>query len=342
LLKTHTLGALGTALALLGEKVPALRQSLKSLGLRTSLRHFGSRPVSIRIAKKRAFWCSHVDESYLAFQLFWRGGEYYEPITRQLMQTLVQPGDTFIDIGAHIGFFSLVVGCYRRGVKVLAFEPNPKNYRILKANVEINALGDMTCQPIAISDADGMAELYLTESDMSASLMKDFQMQDTKQIESIEVRTRSLDSYLQQHKIDGPMIIKVDIEGHEPAFFRGAMETLSRRRPDIILEVLYDQDPVLVSWLKSLGYHFYPITDGGLLELDAPRLMKRFPFLFLNHWLSVRPKREVAKVFDRVRAAAGKVDLKETSEHFPPEDWPLLWQDEATSSPLQIANSRQC
>jgi hypothetical protein len=163
---------------------------------------------------------------------------------------------------------------------------------------------------------------------MSASLMKDFQAQDTRQISDIEVRTTTLDNYLRQQKIDGPMVIKVDIEGHEPAFFRGAMETLTRQKPDIILEVLYDQDPALVSSLKSLGYHFYPITDEGLIELEAPRLVKRFPFLFLNHLLSVRPKREIASLFDRVGVALGNLNLMETSEHFPKEHWPLLWQEE--------------
>ena len=312
----------------MAQKLPPLRRPLKSIGMRAAQGHFGLRPVGIRIGKAGSFRLSHVDESYLAFQLFWRGGEYYEPITRQLLQSLLRPGDTFLDIGAHIGFFSLVVGQCVPGVKVVAFEPNPRNFRILKANAEINALEDMIYESIAISDEDGTAKLYLTESDMSASLMKDFQAQDTRQIGSVEVPTASLDTYLRQHSIDGPMVIKVDIEGHEPAFFRGAAETLSQRKPDIILEVLYEQDAELVSWLKSLGYHFYPITDEGLVEIEAPRLVKRFPFLFLNHWLSVRPKQEVAAIFERVRAAVGDLNLRETSEHFPPEDWPLLWQNE--------------
>jgi FkbM family methyltransferase len=320
---------LGRCVVSLAHKLPQSRSFLKALGLRTSQGVFEDRIVSIPLKGSRPLRLTHVDESYLAFQLFWRGSDYYEPITRQLLQILVQPRDTFLDLGAHIGFFSLSVGLSVPGVQVIAFEPNPKNFRILEANATANGMTDIVCESSAISESDGSATLYLTDSDMSASLMKDFQAEDTKQISSIEVRTTSLDSYLRRQRIGSRMIIKVDIEGHEPAFFRGALQTIEVHKPDIVLEVLYDQDPAIVSWLKLLGYHFYPITDGVLVELDAPRLVKRFPFLFLNHLLSVRPKQELIAIFDRVAAATGNLNLLETSKHFPKEEWPLLWQEES-------------
>src|SRR5436190_4704019 len=193
--------ALGSGVVFLAEQVPALRKYLKSLGLRISPGSFTDRIVSIWVSTNGPFRLTHVDENYLSFQLFWRGGDYYEPITRQFLQTLLQPGDTFVDLGAHVGFFSLVVGRHVPGVKVIAFEPNAKNFRILLANTAANDLNQIICEPIAISDTSGTATLYLTESDMSASLMKDFQAKDTKQIDSLAVRTTSLDHYLRQHRI---------------------------------------------------------------------------------------------------------------------------------------------
>jgi len=77
-----------------------------------------------------------------------------------------------------------------------------------------------------------------------------------------------------------------------------------------------------------LRYRFYPITDEGLLESEAPKLVKRFPFLFLNHLLSVRPKQELAPIFERVREQTGKLNLLETSKHFPKEKWPKLWKEQ--------------
>jgi FkbM family methyltransferase len=330
--------ALGRSVISVAEMLPWVRSLLRPLGVRTSQDLFGARIVSIQMPGGQSFRLTHVDETYLAFQLFWRGGEFYEPITRALVTALLRPGDTFLDIGAHLGFFSLASGLSNPGVKIIAFEPNPKNFRILQANATANGLSGIVCEPIAISDHDGSARLYLTESDMSASLMKDFQAEDTRQIGSIEVLTASLDSYLEQQRITGTLVIKVDIEGHETAFFRGAARTIAAQKPDIILEVLYDQDIEIVSRLKSLGYHFYPITDEGLVELEAPKLIKRFPFLFLNHLLSVRPRQEIANLFDGVQERIRKLNLLETSKHFPKEQWPCLWHAEASEAPDNIAN----
>lgn len=320
--------AVGHGALSLARKFPGTRSRLARLGMRTTQGLFHDTVVSVEIPGCPSFKLRHVDESYLAFQLFWLGANYYEPITRAVILALLKPGMTFLDIGANIGFFSLATAVGAGPTRIIAFEPNPKNFKILQANALANGLTNLTCEPLAISDYDGTATLYLTESDMSASLMKGFQAEDTQQIGEVAVRTISLDSYAAQKGLSGPLLIKVDIEGHEPAFFRGAAEMIATRTPDIILEVLYDQDPDLVSRLKSLGYHFYPITDQGLVELDAPRLTKRCPFLFLNHLLSVRPRQELQSIFDRVKVETRDVDLRQTSEHFPPEHWPLLWKTE--------------
>jgi FkbM family methyltransferase len=329
---------LGRALVSIAELLPRTRGLLRPLGLRTSQDLFGNRIVSVQLPNAKSLRLTHVDESYLAFQLFWRGSQYYEPITRSLLASLLHPGDTFLDIGAHLGFFALTAGLSNPGVLVIAFEPNPKNFRILKANALANGLNGLICEPMAISDRDGTGTLYLTESDMSASLMKDFQAEDTRQIGSVEVRTASLDTYLEQQSIQGRLTIKVDIEGHEPAFFRGAARTIAACKPDIILEVLYEQESELVSQLKSIGYHFYPITDEGLVELEAPRLIKRFPFLFLNHLLSARPRREIAELFERVCEATRNLSLLQTSKHFPKEQWPSLWPAEPSQASNKAAN----
>lgn len=330
--------ALGRCVLCAAEMFPRMRGLLRPIGLRATQDLFGDRIVSIPVPGGQTLRLTHVDESYLAFQLYWHGVDYYEPITRSLVAALLRPGDTFLDLGAHLGFYSLTTGVANPSVKIIAFEPNPKNYRLLQANAAANRLNRLVCEQFAISDQDGTGILYLTESDMSASLMKDFQVEDTKQIARIEVPTVSLDSYLSRHPLDGPLVIKVDIEGHEPAFFRGAAQTIAVAKPDIILEVLYDLDPDLVSGLKALGYRFYPITDEGLVELEAPRLIKRFPFLFLNHLLSVRPKQEVAAIFERVATATRKLNLLETSKHFPKEQWPDLWPAQASQAPDKTAN----
>ena len=70
-----------------------------------------------------------------------------------------------------------------------------------------------------------------------------------------------------------------------------------------------------------------PARSWFLIELDAPKLVKRFPFLFLNHLLSVRPKEELAPLFEGIREEITKINLLETTKHFPKEEWPKLWED---------------
>src|SRR6516225_3009157 len=277
--------ALGRIAICAGIALPRSRRILRSVGLRCSQNLFGNRAVSIPISQRKMLRLTNVDESYLAFQLFWHGFQYYEPITRLLLREILRPGGTFLDIGAHHGFFSLTAGLLVEGIHIVAFEPNPGNSRILKGNVAANGLTNIRCEPLAISDSDGMAALYLTESDMSGSLLQGFQSHDTRQIGSVQVRTVTLDHYVKAHRPEGPLAIKVDIEGHEAAFMRGARESIRSFKPDIVLEVIEDQDPVWMANLRCLGYRFYSITDQGLVEMDAPRLVKRFPFLFLNHLL---------------------------------------------------------
>jgi FkbM family methyltransferase len=320
-------GVLGRIAICAGIALPRSRRILKSIGLRCSQDLFRNRAVSIPISNRKALRLTNVDNSYLAFQLFWHGFQYYEPITCLLLREILRPGATFLDIGAHHGFFSLAAGLLGEGIHIVAFEPNPGNFRILKANVAANGVTNLRIEPLAISDSDGMAALYLTKSDMSASLMQGFQSHDTKQVGSVQVPTVTLDHYLQVHAAEGPLVIKVDIEGHEAAFIRGARKTIGSFKPDIVLEVVEDQDPLWVADLKSMGYRFYSITDRGLVELDAPRLAKRFPFLFLNHLLSIRPKEEIGEIFKRLEPRVRGINLLETSKHFRKEEWPLLWQE---------------
>ncbi|HLH52954.1 MAG TPA: FkbM family methyltransferase [Verrucomicrobiae bacterium] len=323
---------LGRLAISLGTTLPQLRGLLAPVGIRCAQDFFGERTVEVPRATGPALKLTNLDDCYLAFQLYWRGIDFYEPITRALLHELLSPGSTFLDLGAHVGLFSLEAALLQRDIRIFAFEPNPKNFDRLTANAKANEVRNMICEPIAVSDRDGTAMLYLAESDMSASLMKGFQSEDTVQVGQIQVRTTTLDKYVQQKSLKAPMVIKVDIEGHEPAFFRGATRTLAEHKPDILLEVLYEQDRDTVASLKSLGYGFYPITDEGLVETDAPKLVKRFPFLFFNHLLSTRPKTELGAIFERVRTKTGHIDLRKTSKHFPAAQWPQLWAEEKQTS----------
>ena len=301
----------GQALLTLCDIVPRTKPLLRRLGLRTKKEWFGDRVVHAQMPDGKSVKLASVGENYLSFELFWRGTEYYEPITTLILQELVRPGDTFMDIGANIGFYSLILSVSRPGLTVIALEPNPKAHALLKANAAANRFSQIRCEPLAISDTDGTARLHLSASDMSASLHRDF---DGHPTDAIDVRTTSLDNYLTHTPIKGRLVIKVDVEGHEAAFFAGAWRTLAALRPDIIAEVAVDYGDDTMTLLRDAGYHFYSITDCGLVESRTLTPVSREPFVFLNYLLTCRPAHEVAKLFDGIRGRVARIDLRQTSK----------------------------
>src|SRR5207248_2014430 len=148
---------------------PGLRSAFRRAGITPS--RFGNRlvrvpfrsgPGSLRIAG--------AGDVHLSFQLFWSGIDYYEPFTRTVIELLARSSRVFIDVGANIGFFSLVAATLNPRLKVVAFEPNPKMFALLLEHKRANSLSNLMAEPLAISNCDGTGQLFLNSSDMSASL----------------------------------------------------------------------------------------------------------------------------------------------------------------------------
>lgn len=302
----------GKALIFLCDQFPHLKSKFRSWGLRTSKEWFERRVVSAQLPDGRSVRLASVSQNYLSFELFWKGTGYYEPITTLVFQELVRSGDTFLDVGANVGFYSLVLSLMRPEIQVVAFEPNPRIAQLLKSNVAANRFRHVTCESLALSDGDGTATLHLNKSDMSASLRDDF---DSNLTDTVQVRTTSLDSYLNRHEIRGRLVVKVDVEGHEEAFFEGARQTLAFKKPDIVTEVAQPYGADATGLLKDNGYRFYPITDQSLEETETLAPVVREPLVFLNYLLSARPKAEIEAVFEEIRDRVGKIDLTQTSKH---------------------------
>lgn len=298
------------------DRFPAAKPLVRKWGMRTSQTWFPDAVVGVQTLEGKSFKVASLPQNYLSFEIFWRGAGYYEPITTLLACELVRTTDVFIDAGANIGFFTLVLSSSRPGLRVIAFEPNPKNFQLLHANVHLNQFGNVTCEPLALSDMSGTAALYLSRSDMSASLESDF---DNSRGAVIKVSTSTLDGYLAQRPVSGRLLIKVDVEGHEPAFFQGAQKTISNHKPDIITEITMRQDAIPLQFLKAIGYRFYQITDRGFLPTAQPAMVIRGRLRFLNCLLSARPEYEIADLFHRIEPRIRRIDLTQTSKFVEPK-----------------------
>lgn len=308
-------------------RYPAAKPFLRRWGLRTRQSWFTGALVRVQMPDGKSFQLASLPHNYLSFELFWRGTTYYEPITTLLACELARSADAFVDIGANIGFFSLVLSTFKPGLRVFAFEPNPTNLRLLRANLRFNQFTNVTCESFALSDSTGTGALFLSRSDMSASLEKDFEATHGP---VVSVPTTTLDDYFAHHSLSGRVLIKVDIEGHEAAFFRGAQKILASLKPDIISEVTLHRDSIPLQFLRDLGYGFYQITDQGLLPTNEPAMAIRGQFRFLNCLFSCRPASEVDELFRRIEPQVRRIDLTQTSKFVTPE---MLHRFEHPSQP---------
>jgi len=159
-------------------------------------------------------------------------GQSYEPgLSRALRQRLA-PGDVLLDIGANIGYFSVLAGLtVAPAGRVIAFEPHPAAREVLQQAVAANRLGEIVeIVPAAVADRDGRVSLFLSQdsvlstTDPSRSPMRDaFTFPD-----SIEVPRITVDGWLAGRPELAPRIrvIKIDVEGTEADVLRGMRDTL--------------------------------------------------------------------------------------------------------------------
>jgi FkbM family methyltransferase len=292
---------------------PSLRRGFGRMGI--TPRRFGKRVVRVPFRDRPgSLLIAGAGEVHLGFQLFWVGIDYYEPFTRTVIEMLSAQARVFIDVGANIGFFSLVAGVLNPQLKLVAFEPNPRMFKLLLVNKRVNGLSNLTVEPLAVSNHEGIGQLFLSPSNMSASLEPDFQADFNPALGSIAVERITLDSYVQQHGISGPVLLKVDVEGHDRAFLEGAQATIDRLRPDMVLEVLRDFEPSVLEQFKRSGYGFYRITHEGLIESKAVTLTRIGDFVFYNYLFTTKPAGQLQEISRTIRERARHINLYNTSK----------------------------
>lgn len=151
---------------------------------------------------------------------------FYEPLETELVKKEVKKGDVVLDIGANIGYYTLIAAkLVGENGKVFAFEPDPTNFAILKKNVELNGYKNVVLVQKAVSNKTGKLKLYLSEDNLA-----DHQIYDSHEDrQSIEIEATRLDDYFKNYngKID---VIKMDIEGAEGGAIQGMYSLLQKNK----------------------------------------------------------------------------------------------------------------
>jgi FkbM family methyltransferase len=181
-----------------------------------------------------------IQDKYIGRPLLVKGS--YEQRISETFAKYLQPDSCVIDIGANIGYYSLLAASRCPQGKVLSFEPDKQNFQLLKTSIVYNGFEQIIqAYNLAVSDTNKsimIADLGTTvnsgarvtsiNEDLLKSLVADKDASLNK-IEAVQ-----LDSFVIANKVD---IVKIDIEGHEPYAVRGMLNILKRDQPVIFAEL---------------------------------------------------------------------------------------------------------
>jgi FkbM family methyltransferase len=184
----------------------------------------------------------------------------HEKEQTRLMRSLIRPGATVLDVGAHTGYYTLLASTLVGSAgRVRAFEPDVRNARFLRRHMALNRCRNVVVEEVAVARGAGAMRFGAGRGSGTGRLREDG---------PVEVQTVGLDDYCARHGLR-PDVIKVDVEGAEAQVFEGARATLQRDRPALLLST---HGPAVhaasLAVLADLGYGAEAVRGGGIDTAD--------------------------------------------------------------------------
>lgn len=228
-----------------------------------------------------------VDMVYAAHRMLYFTGEY-EPDVSRLVARLLDSSWVFVDVGANIGFYTLMAS--KLAGSVISVEPGPETRALLEENLVLNGCKNVRVLPYALSDTTGPATLYQAGRDIGGASMRVL----GNGAQEFNVETRRGDDILKE-VTTSPVFIKIDVEGLEFHVLRGFAELLARQNVVVLVEIT---DTWLRStgasaidlfrWMRSRGFLAYLVahartrvrTRSKLVPLQAPAELFQYDALF--------------------------------------------------------------
>ncbi len=217
----------------------------------------------------------------------------YDKIDSSIVRALVRRGNSAIDIGANLGWYTTLISkSVGHGGKVISIEPLPEIFNLLKKNIEINKMDNCIPLNIAISDYIGKGEIHFFsgEPDTHSSL----NTLGRSNYRKIMVQVDTVDNLCESYGLN-PDFIKIDVEGAERELIQGASRTLRDTKPVLMIEFNlgttsasgYDSR-TLLQMIKEYDYRFYRGTKVGTIQ----RITNRTSLSFMQNLFCVSEDQE--------------------------------------------------
>ncbi len=172
------------------------------------------------------------------------------PVT-ELLKSVLRPGMSFLDVGANIGYYSIVAAA--RCARVYAFEPVPKLFEALQRNVDLNPDFKILPQQVALTRYTGPTAFFVVDDPANQGLSS---LNELPEAVAITIQAQTLDDFVREQKLQHVDLMKVDVEGAEEQVFQGGTDVLgSDAAPDIIFECHPGATSDKI--LRNAGYRIY-------------------------------------------------------------------------------------
>lgn len=212
-----------------------------------------------------------VDTTYPIEATLWLTG-VYDRQTTHFLQTVLQPGDVVLDVGANCGALTLVAASLVGSGKIYAFEPSPTMRQRLQKNLELNPTlqAQVEVVPVGLGATSGRLHYHEDPNYRGNGALN--------LTEGDPVEVMPLDDWINAEAIAAIALIKIDVEGMEYEVLQGARATLARSHPILYFETLpifFTHKPYTVrslyELLMSLGYEIrYPTPPYAQVPLEGP------------------------------------------------------------------------
>lgn len=228
----------------------------------------------------------------------------FEVVETAYLPRILRPGDTFVDVGANVGYYTLLAAkLVGEGGRVFAFEPDPESFALLERNVRLNGFDNVVLERKAASNEAGTLRLYLAPENKG-----DHQIYPSRgeEREFVEVEAVTLDAYFADvpGRVD---FVKIDTQGAEMAILEGMAGLLESDA--IVLSVEFwpyglrefgSDAPALLDFLLDRDFRLF---DYRSTEVGPEWLLHRYPVdeeVFTN-LLAVKGRAEVERLRERAR-----------------------------------------
>lgn len=213
----------------------------------------------------------HLNTRDLIQRFIWIFGQWEPALTEHLRRSL-RPGDGFIDVGANVGYFTLLASrLIAPSGTVVAVEPAPDCAAGLRANIALNGVRNVRVVEAAITSKPGSVYLRLG-SERNSGVAR---LTSHEHATGVIVDGRSFAQLIRIGELEAARFVKIDVEGAERDVIESVLPTLSRSRDDLELMVELDAGTAeVVDMMRAEGFHPYCVANRYSPEgyLDQSRM----------------------------------------------------------------------